>query len=49
MKYKSFFRIKYRAEQLDAKIQERKYMEEEKKQAEIEKEERLEALREQVY
>ncbi|XP_063421111.1 coiled-coil domain-containing protein 148-like [Mytilus trossulus] len=41
-------RIKYRAEQLDAKIEERKYLEEEKKQAEIEKEERLEALREQV-
>ncbi|XP_052094946.1 coiled-coil domain-containing protein 148-like [Mytilus californianus] len=41
-------RIKYRAEQLDAKIEERKYLKEEKRQAEIEKEERLEALREQV-
>lgn len=41
-------RIKYRAEQLDAKILERKNIEEEKRQAEIEKEKRLEALREQV-
>jgi len=41
-------RIKYRAEQLDAKILERKYIEEEKRQEEIEKERRLEALREQV-
>ena len=41
-------RIKYRAEQLDAKILERKYIEEEKRLEEIEKERRLEALREQV-
>ena len=41
-------RIKYRAEQIDAKILERKYIEEEKRLEEIEKERRLEALREQV-
>ena len=43
-----FFRVNYRKEQLDKKIEERKVKEDQKAEEEMEKERRLEALREQV-
>lgn len=44
----SYYRVNYRKEQLDVKIAERKLKEEQKAEDELEKERRLEALREQV-
>lgn len=44
----SYYRVNYRKEQLDVKISERKLKEEQKAEDELEKERRLEALREQV-
>lgn len=43
-----YYRVNYRKEQLDVKISERKLKEEQKAEDELEKERRLEALREQV-
>lgn len=44
----SYYRVNYRKEQLDVKISERTLKEEQKAEDELEKERRLEALREQV-
>lgn len=44
----SYYRVNYRKEQLDVKISERKLKDEQKAEDELEKERRLEALREQV-